>query len=168
MAPILQTERLTLRGWRLADFSHFAGFWADPGRTRFFISGVQSEAQSWQAFCAMAGEWQLREFGMFAIQQKHSDTPVGHAGIWYPPDLSEPELAWSLYVGNEGKGFATEAAGRVIEWAKSRFSWGPLMSFVHPENTASIAVAKRLGAVLESETTLRGDPRLVFRHAKPI
>lgn len=167
MVPILQTERLTLRGWKLEDFRYFANFWADPDRTRFFISGVQNESQSWTAFCAMVGEWNLRDFGMFAIQQQHADLPVGHAGIWFPPDIDEPELAWSLYKGNEGNGFATEAANRIIEWARSSFGWGPLMSFVHPENTASIAVAKRLGAVVESETTLRGDPRLVFRHAQP-
>lgn len=166
MAPILETERLTLRGWNLKDFRYFAAFWASPDRTRFFVSGVQSEAQCWQAFCAMAGEWQLRDFGMFAIQEKHADAPVGHAGIWFPPDIDEPELAWSLYEGNEGKGFATEAASRVIDWVKTSFDWAPLMSFVHPKNTASIAVAKRLGAVVESETTLRGDPRLVFRHTQ--
>ena len=164
MTPVLETERLILRGWKVDDFPFFAGFWADPERTRFFISGVQNEVQSWAAFTAMAGEWALRGVGQFAIQLKSGDQAIGHAGIWYPPDLDEPELAWSLYPGNDGHGYATEAAKKVISWASSQLGLPPLMSFVHPKNTASIAVAKRLGATFEKETTLRDDPRLVFRH----
>lgn len=164
MTPVLETERLILRGWKLEDFPFFAGFWADPDRTKFFLSGVQNEAQSWTAFTAMAGEWSLRKFGQFAIQLKAGEHAIGHAGIWYPPDLDEPELAWSLYPGNDGNGYATEAARKVISWATSHLGLPPMMSFVHPENHGSVAVAKRLGATFERETTLRGDPRWVFRH----
>ena len=164
MTPVLETERLILRGWKLEDFPFFAGFWADPDRTKFFLSGVQNEAQSWAAFTAMAGEWSLRKFGQFAIQLKSGEHAIGHTGIWYPPDLDEPELAWSLYPGNDGNGYATEAAKKVISWATSHLGLPPMMSFVHPENHGSVAVAKRLGATFERETTLRGDPRWVFRH----
>ena len=164
MTPVLETERLILRGWKLDDFPAFAKFWADPDRTRFFISGVQSEAQSWSAFTAMAGEWVLRGFGQFAIQLKSGSQAIGHAGIWYPPDIDEPEMAWSLYPGNDGHGYATEAARKALNWAHTHLGLPPLMSFVHPQNQPSIAVAKRLGATFEKETTLYGDPRLMFRH----
>ncbi|WP_163265235.1 GNAT family N-acetyltransferase [Chelativorans alearense] len=43
----------------------------------------------------------------------------------------------------------------------------PLMSFVHPENLPSQAVVERLGATPLPPTTLRGEPRLCFRHAVP-
>lgn len=43
----------------------------------------------------------------------------------------------------------------------------PLMSFVHPENLPSRAVAERIGAVIEGEGELRGEPRLIYRHLKP-
>jgi len=168
MTPVLETERLILRGWKLEDFTFFAGFWADPDRTRFFLSGTQNQAQSWLAFTSMTGEWVLREYGMFAIQPKGGSNVIGHAGIWFPPDLDEPELAWSLYAGNEGRGYATEAATAVLSWTGSHLGLPPLMSFVHPDNTPSIAVAKRLGAHFEKETTLRGDPRIVFRHTQQL
>lgn len=168
MTPVLETERLILRGWKLDDFPYFAGFWADPGRTRFFLSGVQNEAQSWLAFASMAGEWSLREYGMFAIQLKSGDHAIGHAGIWFPPDLDEPEMAWSLYPGNDGHGYATEAAKTILSWTQTDLGMPPLMSFVHPDNQVSIAVAQRLGATFERQTTLRDDPRLVFRHASTL
>ena len=74
-------------------------------------------------------------------------------------------MAWSLYPGNDGHGYAAEAAKEVLSWANSHLGLPPLMSFVHPDNQPSISVAKRLGATFERETTLRDDPRLVFRHA---
>ncbi len=116
----------------------------------------------------MAGEWTLREYGMFAIQLKDAEHAIGHAGIWFPPDLEEPEMAWSLYPGNDGHGYATEAAEKILSWSQVELGLPALMSFVHPDNHASIAVAQRLGATFERKTTLRDDPRLVFRHASTL
>ena len=40
----------------------------------------------------------------------------------------------------------------------------PLASFINPDNTRSLALAKRLGAVLDREDTIEGDPVLIQRH----
>ncbi|MEO1239172.1 MAG: GNAT family N-acetyltransferase, partial [Pseudomonadota bacterium] len=45
-----------------------------------------------------------------------------------------------------GKGYATEAATAARDWAVSTLSPARLVSFIDPANTASQAVAKRLGA----------------------
>jgi len=166
MTPVLKTERLTLRGWKIEDFDTYVAFWADPDRTRHFLSGTLEKPIAWTLFCAMFGEWKLRNMGSFAIEADDGHL-VGYSGLWYPIDIDEPELAWSLFAGNEGKGYATEAARAVQTWAASELGLTQLMSFVHPDNKASIAVARRLGATVEKETTLRGHPRLVFRHINP-
>ncbi len=165
MIPVLTSDRLILRGWFKSDFDRYAAFWADSDRTRHFISGTQDRSSAWSLFANMMVEWCLNGFGIFALQSKDTDEVVGYAGLWYPADIDEAELAWSLYSGYEGKGFATEAARRIIRWASQGLCLPPLMSFVHPDNTPSIAVAERLGATRENETTLRGSPRFVFRHA---
>ncbi|MEO0328015.1 MAG: GNAT family N-acetyltransferase [Pseudomonadota bacterium] len=164
MVPVLQTERLELRGWEVDDFPAYAAFCADAKRTRYSVSGGSSLPDAWHAFTAMVGEWALNDYGCFAVSEIGSPQPAGYAGIWYPPDISEPELMWGLFDGFEGKGFATEAAEAVKVWAREVLKWQPLMSFIHPENEASIAVAKRLGANLESKGSLRGEARLIFRH----
>ncbi|MEM7299605.1 MAG: GNAT family N-acetyltransferase [Pseudomonadota bacterium] len=166
MTPVLETERLILREWRLEDFDGFSAFWADPDRTAHFISGTVDASTAWSMFCAMLGEWRLRGLGSFAVQEK-TGSVLGYTGLWFPLDIEEPELLWSLYAGSEGKGFAIEAARRVQQWAAFDLKLPPLMSYVHPDNLKSQAVAKRLGATVEAETTLRGHPRLVFRHIHP-
>lgn len=167
IVPTLQSERLILDGWKKADFPAYAAFWADPDRTQFFISGVLDKAGAWGFFAGLVGEWQLSGRGCFAIRRKGDSAAVGVVGLWCPPDIKEPELMWSLFAGNEGQGFATEAARTVQVWARDDLGLPPLMSFVHPDNKPSIAVAERLGASLEGETLLRGYPRLIYRHVFP-
>ncbi|WP_309082745.1 GNAT family N-acetyltransferase [Chelativorans sp.] len=166
MIPVLESERLVLRGWRKEDFPVHAAFFADAERMRY-MGGPKREWEAWTALAAMVGEWFLNGYGMFAVQLKETGTLVGRAGLWHPPYIDEPELAWSLNAGFEGRGYATEAARRVQVWAARDLGLPPLMSFVHPENLPSQAVAKRLGAVPMPPTTLRGEPRLRFRHVLP-
>ncbi|MBO6813680.1 MAG: GNAT family N-acetyltransferase [Rhizobiaceae bacterium] len=164
MTPELTTDRLKLRGWRKSDFPAYADFRADAERNRYSIGGASDEHTAWNALAAICGEWVLSGYGTFAVSQKTDDRVIGYAGIWFPKDIQEPELTWGLFAGHEGKGFATEAAMAAKEWAYRTFGWPPLMSFIHPDNTPSIALAKRMGAVLESEGSLRGAHRLIFRH----
>ncbi|WEX09718.1 GNAT family N-acetyltransferase [Chelativorans sp. AA-79] len=166
MVPVLESERLVLRSWRKEDFPAFAAFYGDEERTRY-IGGPRNEYQSWTVFAAHMGEWAFNGFGFFAAERREDGAVVGYAGLWQPPYVDEPELAWSLYAGFEGRGYAVEAARRVQLWAARDLGLPPLMSFVHPENLPSQAVAKRLGATPLPPTTLRGEPRLRFRHVLP-
>ncbi|MER9671209.1 GNAT family N-acetyltransferase [Mesorhizobium sp. M0203] len=166
MIPTLESERLVLRGWRKEDFPAQAAFLADEKRTRY-SGGPKSEWEGWTAFAAMLGEWVLNGYGRFAVQLKKTGSVVGVVGLWHPSYIDEPELAWGLYAGFEGRGYAVEAARRVQVWAAHDLGLPPLMSFIHPENLPSQAVAKRLGARPLPPTTLCGKAVLRFRHRLP-
>lgn len=163
-APALETERLHLRQWLPADFEPLAAFLTDAEATRLLGNGARTREAAWDWFCAAAGVWQLTGRGLFALEAKASSGVLGWCGLWHPIDLDEPELAWSLFPAAQGHGFATEAARRVQRWAADDLGLPPLFSFVHPDNRPSRALAERLGAEIECETTFRGRPRLVYRH----
>jgi len=55
MVPVLETERLKLRGHRLDDFPACATMWADPAVTRHIGGKPLSTEESWTKF--------LRYFG---------------------------------------------------------------------------------------------------------
>lgn len=167
MTPTLHSERLTLRGWTTADFDAYAVFQMDPDLTRFTSGACKSKTQAWTVFAALCGEWLLRGYGTFAIEEQGSGALAGYAGLWHPADLAEPELCWGLFHGFHGKGYATEAALCARDWAATELRLPPLMSFVHPDNHASQNVAERLGAICGGETELRGLPRLFYRHQLP-
>lgn len=160
----LHTERLTLRQWHLNDFDALAAFLADADANRYRGSGrVLTREEAWAHMCEVIGQWSLRGYGQLALAETSTGRLVGWAGLWHPIFLDEPELAWSLFPAAQGRGYATEAASRVMRWAAQDLRLPPLFSFVHPDNTPSRKLAERLGAVLEGDTQFRGQPRLIYR-----
>lgn len=163
MIPTIETERLRLRGWRLEDFTAYLTLTTSTELQKY-VGGAKSKEQAWDDFCAVTGQWIYRKVGIFLVADRETDKAIGYAGLWYPFDLEEPELCWSLFPGNMRKGYATEAATAARLWAYKEHQYRQLISYVHPSNTSSRAVAKRLGAKLERTTKLRGEDRLLFRH----
>lgn len=164
--PTIETERLRLRGWEMRDFEPYAALRTDAELQKY-VGGAVTREQAWNGFCGIPGQWALRGLGVFIAAERESDRAVGYAGLWFPQDLEEPELCWSLFRGNTGKGYATEAAAAARRWAYEARGLPPLMSFVHPDNRPSQAVAERLGARRQADTTLRGMPRFFYRHPGP-
>ena len=164
MIPTIETDRLRLRHWEMKDFGAYAALRTSSELQRY-VGGPVSKDKAWEDFCAAPGQWALRGFGLFLVAEKDSDAAAGFAGLWYPPDIAEPELCWSLFPGHTGKGYATEAAAAAKRWANKERGLPALMSFVHPENLASQKVAERLGAKLVETTVLRGSPRFFYRHS---
>jgi RimJ/RimL family protein N-acetyltransferase len=80
--------------------------------------------------------------------------------------LPEKELGWLLYDGYEGRGYVTEAAAAMRDWAFAELGIESLVSYMHPENARSAAVAERLGA-LRDDAAPRQDPEdIVYRHRR--
>jgi RimJ/RimL family protein N-acetyltransferase len=166
MVPTLETERLRLRGWRQSDFEPFAAYYADPD-TAAFVGGTCSRNDAWRRMAAYAGHWTLRGYGFWAVEEKSTNQFVGYAGLWFPEGWPEPEVGWGLLKAGQGKGFATEASLRAREYGFSTIGFKTLISFIDLKNTASRAVAERMGAHLEKTATLFGSEAGIFRHPAP-
>ncbi|WP_424989639.1 GNAT family N-acetyltransferase [Fluviibacterium sp. S390] len=147
--PTLTTARLTLRGFVPEDFDGFAAFYADD-RSRF-VGGVKTRNEAWRQFGLEFGHWHLRGYGNFAVTETATGKLAGYAGPWNPEGWPEPELGWSLFAGFEGKGYATEAARAVRDWAYADCGWTTAISLVDPSNAGSAKVCTRLGAWHESD-----------------
>jgi RimJ/RimL family protein N-acetyltransferase len=167
MIPTIETERLRLREWRITDFDGYLALKTNIELQRYVLGGAKSKEQVWDDFCSISGQWVLRGVGIFLIADRKTDEPIGCTGLWYPLDIEVPELCWSLFPGNMGKGYATEAAIAARQWVYENSQYHQLVSYIHPDNIASCAVAERLGAKLESRTKLYGEERLLFLHPDP-
>lgn len=162
MIEKLFTKRLILREWSLADFEPLAAFLTDDELCKYRGGAVDRIGAS--NFMSMVmGQWLLRGYGGFAIEERSTGQVIGMTGLWHPYDLAEPELYWSIFQGYHGKGYATEGAAAVRDWA-IRDKKIAVMSFVSKENTASIKVAERLGAERDTDASLGGAPKRVYRH----
>lgn len=166
MIPVIETERLRLRGWRREDAAPFIGFYADAELSRF-LGGPLDAAHAWQMMATEAGHWMLRGYGMWVVEEKDGVPFAGYCGLWEPGDWPETEIGWIILRQHQGKGYAVEAARRVRDWAYGDLKRTTLVSYIAPDNQASKHVALRLGAACEGTIELRGCRMEAFRHPGP-
>lgn len=164
--PVLQTARLTLRAPREADFAAALAF-NDSPRVQF-IGGTVPRPWVWRGLLGVMGHWALRGYGFYSVDTKPGALGagefVGRVGVIYHDGWDQPELAWHLFDGHEGKGYAHEAAVAARADYHARISPQPLISYVNTDNTRSAALAQRLGARIESTFTDDGKAIDVYRH----
>lgn len=144
-APVLETERLSLRGPIRSDLTELTRFMTSSPRMQAQGETVSRE-QAWFGFLIAVGHWQWHGFGFFTLVERGKSLPVGRVGLLKHSNWPEVELAWHLFEGAEGKGYATEAARAVRGWAYQAHGFKQLVSYIDRENHRSQAVAKRLGA----------------------
>jgi RimJ/RimL family protein N-acetyltransferase len=152
--PTLHTDRCTLRAFQAADLDAVAAMQANPDVRRFLGGNLLSRAESWSLMERILGQWALRGYGVFAVEAEVRC--AGWAGVLHPLEWPEPELAYSLDQPFWGRGIATEAVRAARTWAFTRLEVARLSSFIVPENTRSVRVARKLGAVRDGATTIRG------------
>ncbi|MGL4235335.1 GNAT family N-acetyltransferase [Tabrizicola sp.] len=162
--PVLTTERLTLREPREADFATMLVF-NDSPRSEFVGGGIDRK-WVWRSHLSNIGHWALRGYGFYSVDTKAGEF-IGRVGVIYHDGWDEPELAWHLYDGFEGKGYAYEAALAARADYHARITPNPPISYIDVANTRSETLALRLGATLER--TLNDDKGHdhVYRHPKP-
>lgn len=151
LVPILETERLILRGHQTSDFPASAAMWANP-QVVAHISGTPSTTeQSWSRLLRYTGHWHHVGYGYWAVQSKANGRFIGEVGFAdYQRDTEpsfdgKPEAGWVLDVHAHGQGFATEALRAALAWADENLAATHTRAMFDPKHAASINVARKLG-----------------------
>ena len=156
----METERLELRLLSEDDLEAWTDFLGDPEATRLLHTPepvldperVRAGLRRWVAMTE-------GPVGMYALVERESGETVGFVGF-VKRELDggdEVELGWSIRKEHWGKGYATAAALMLRPLGPER-----VVHLIHPDNAASIAVAKKLGATHERDTEIRGGPVSVW------
>lgn len=160
--PSLSTERLSLRPHVIEDFPVYAALMQSD--RAIHMGGPFDLQQAWQWFASDVAQWPLRGCGALAVTEKATGRLVGQVVLNDLPHFPERELGWMAF--EEGRGYLTEAAGRMRRLAFDDLGWPTLVSYVHPANARSIALAERLGARLDPAAQGPDPEDLVYRHPK--
>ncbi len=163
LQPVIETERLVLRGFAAEDFDAYAALYADEAASRF-IGGPDERDAVWRRFAGNIGHVPLRGYGPFAVTLKDG-TWIGFAGPWFPLGKPGREIMWALAPAYHGRGYAFEAASRLLTHAWQDLGWTQAISIISPQNAPSRRLAERLGAVAgERWIDGRGDETILYRH----
>lgn len=146
MLPELESERLWLRPRRLDDLDAIARLNADPQVMRH-IASVDDPAMGRDAVAARSFTHVARGLGYWSVFAK--ETPAVFTGyVGLIPDGEESEdvqLSYRFETRHWGKGYAREAASRLLRHGFEALGCPAIGITTHPQNAASLKLAERLG-----------------------
>jgi RimJ/RimL family protein N-acetyltransferase len=167
--PVIETDRLRLRGHRIADFDDCLAMWGDPEVTRFIGGKPLSGEEVWARMLRYVGHWKMLGFGYWLIEEKSNGLFVGELGFAdfrrkiSPSFEGIPEIGWVLIPRSQGKGYALEALRAAIAWGDDHFDGAATGCLIHPDNRASIRVAEKGGYSEFCRTLYKDHPAIVYR-----
>lgn len=166
---MIETERLLLRQPRAEDAADLLEAFADPEAMRFIGDGSTTDlAGAEEAVGRWLERWAAWGIGMFVVERTEDARALGRAGFlrWDPETWEiggpETELGWGLAREHWGRGYATEAALALRDWALDERGLTRLISLIRPANLRSIRVAEKLGERYEREVEVRGMPTRLY------
>ncbi len=164
--PTIETERLVLRAWRDDDLDAYAAMCGNAEFARFFGKPLD-RAEAWRQLCENLGHWELRGFGLWAVEEQATGALVGRVGLYRPEGWPGLEVGWGLDPAVWGRGYATEGGRASLDFAWTVLGADRVISIIDPANTRSIAVAERLGETFERRWRLRTVPVVIYGIDRP-
>ena len=164
--PVLETERLRLRASTRADWPAYKDL--QMSKRAQYMGGVKDDLGAWASYASASASWLLDDIGYWTAAIKDTDEAVAFLGIMKPSIFPETEIGWMTTSQGEGQGYAFEAANAVLDWAFLDRDMKTLVSYIHPDNARSIALAARLGASHDQDAETTPDNDLVYRHPRRV
>ena len=161
---ILETERLTLREYAQDDFSDLASVISDAETMKYYVKPYdEAGVQRWLDWSL--GNYEKHGFGLWAIELKTTGEFIGDAGITLQPIDGEwlPEVGYHINKKYWRRGFASEAAKAVRDWAFSNFEFDALYSYMASENIPSQATARSVGMTKLKEYSTENENLTVYK-----
>lgn len=146
--PVLRTPRLALRPFRVADAAdvvRLAGAREIADTTVMIPHPYHGDAAiAWIA--ELAELWAMRTHVTFAITGAADDAVIGAVGLSYIDDVhAQAELGYWIGVPAWGRGYATEAAARVIAFAFGDLGLNRVYAHCMLRNPSSARVLEKVG-----------------------
>ena len=166
--PVIETARLRLTALSERHFDDYAAMLADPASTRWIGDGQPLDrTNAWRSLAMLIGHWQLRGYGMWALELKDTGEFIGRAGLMRPEGWPDLELGWMLKPDFRHHGYATEAGSAILDFAWHALGSPRVISLVKIGNEASDRVAERLGGEHIDDMDFFGAHNHVFAYYPP-
>lgn len=156
--PELRTERLLMRGWSDEDLDELASIYADVETVRWVGSPEgKNREETWRHMAYLVGHWELRGFGLWAVEELESGALVGQIGLLFPEGWPDLEVGWVVARPHWGNGYAPEAGRASMKWAQDELGADHVVSLIADDNERSARVAEKLGMAVEGRALILGE-----------
>ena len=159
MTPIIETDRLIMRGWLDSDREPYVALNADPVVMEHFPSTVGSQHTN-EHVDRIIGQWETRGYSHWAVEVKGGAPFIGWVGLTEPGWLLSGErcveIGWRLAKEHWGHGYAPEAARAALGFGFEVLGLDEIVAFTTTTNLKSQRVMQKIG--------MRHDPARDFDH----
>ncbi|GAA4504624.1 GNAT family N-acetyltransferase [Hymenobacter ginsengisoli] len=172
-APLLETERLRLRGHQASDLAPMLAMWQQPPFCRYLGGQPLPENEVWTRLLRSTGLWPLCGFGYWAVEEKATGEFIGAVGFAdfrraISPALGDwPEAGWVLAPHCHGRGYASEAVGAALAWGDKNFPRPRTVCLIDVANEPSLRLANKLGYKEYARTELGSTPVVLLERFAP-
>jgi RimJ/RimL family protein N-acetyltransferase len=142
VARVITTERLALLPLRTEYAEPMAAVLSDPALYTFTGGEPPTVAELRARYERQLHGHTDEDWLNWVI--RYDDVLVGYVQATVAG--STADIAWVIGTAWQGRGFAKEAAQGVVTWLQAR-NIGRIVAHIHPEHTASAAVAAAIGLV---------------------
>ncbi len=144
--PQIETARLLLRHFTLADLSDFAIIRSNAEVMQHISTRKpQSVDEVRWVLQLIIRNWREVGFDRFAVVDKADNRLIGWCGLNYLEDSEEVEIGYGLARDCWGKGFTSEAAKAALQFGFEELKLDKIVAVAFPENQASRRVMEKLG-----------------------
>ena len=143
---MIETEHLVMREYTLQDFDVLYEIMSDPETMNHYPEPFDEErTRNWI-------EWNISNykeygFGLWAVVLKENGEFIGDCGVTIQNIDGElfPEIGYHIHKKYWRRGFGSEAARAVRDWAFKNTSYDRLYSYMKYTNVASYSTALSIG-----------------------
>ena len=132
---ILETDRLILRTWNDDDLQPMLTINQDPKVMEYF-PGLQDLQMTKNFIDKVNTHFEKHGYSLYATVRKDTDEFICFIGL---------QIGWRLSSNHWGKGFATEGAKAVLDYAFRELKMPEIVSFTAAGNAKSIKVMQKIG-----------------------
>ena len=151
----ITTDRLVIRAMTQDDAEALWVRRNDPETARhqnWTLPFPRQRADDMVQAIAMMGEPSDGEWWMAVVCDRTSGGTVGDLALQLTFDERAAEIGYTFAREHWGRGYATEAAGALVDWLVETVGVSRVAGTTHPDNLASIVVLERLGMRFEGHT----------------
>ncbi len=176
MTTLLTTERLLVRDWADSDAPAALAIFGDERVSRWLtpdvetvpdVEAMRERMRSWSEDEDGVDAELERFVGRWALVRSEDQVVVGALVLrTMPPHDEDIEIAWQLVPEHWGRGYASEGARALAQWAFDQ-SVSELFAVVKPGNERAAWIAKRLGMEWVGETEKYYEQTLLVYRLRP-
>lgn len=141
---MFETERLTIRKMEAGDIDAIHAMRSDADVMRF-IREPQSRAEAANWITLVSSKWEKDGIGFCSLIERATGEHVGWCGLWRLSETNEIEVGYAIAKRFWRRGFAHEAADRLLQYGFEELELDQIVAVAREENDGSRAVMNKLG-----------------------